>query len=270
MSSPAQLWQYRTLISNLTRRDLKAKYRKSLLGQLWSLLSPAATLGTYTLVFGVIFETHAPIAGNGTTESFALYLFAALIIWNFFSAGVSASIDGLQGAGPLLNKIYFPPEGPVLAVVFGVIVQLGFELTVLILIMGIVGNLSWTFFLFPVVLLVPIVAFALGCGLIASILNIFYRDVRYLIGILLQLAFYMTPIVYKIEQIPEKFHGFPARRVVNLNPLARFVDASRELFYLHTVPSFSSIAYMWIVSLAMFGIGWRFFTKRAAQAVEEL
>jgi ABC-2 type transport system permease protein len=202
MSTPYQLWQYRTLISNLTRRDLKAKYRKSLLGQMWSLVSPASTLAIYTLVFGVFFKNQAPVAGNGHTTSFALYLFAALIVWNFFSSGVSASIDGLQGAGPLLNKIYFPPEGPVLAVVFGVIVQLGFEFSVLVAIMAVVGNLSWTFLLFPL-LLVPIVAFALGCGLIASILNIFYRDVRYLIGILLQLAFYMTPIVYTIDQVPE-------------------------------------------------------------------
>jgi ABC-2 type transport system permease protein len=269
MSTPAQLWQYRTLISNLTRRDLKAKYRKSLLGQLWSLLSPAATLGIYTLIFGVIFETHAPIAGNGHTDNFAVYLFAALVIWNFYSAGVSASIDGLQGAGPLLNKIYFPPEGPVIAVIFGVIVQLGFEIAVLVLIMGLVGNLSWTFFLFPLVL-IPLIAFALGCGFIASILNIFYRDVRYLIGIMLQLLFYITPIVYKLEQIPADFHGFPARRFVSLNPIARFVAVSRELFYLHTVPSVRDLLYLWGVSAAMFLFGWRFFAKRAAQAVEEL
>lgn len=269
MSTPAQLWQYRTLISNLTRRDLKAKYRKSIFGQLWSLLSPAATLGIYTLIFGVVFKTTAPMTGNGETGVFALYLFAALVVWNFYSAGVSASIDGLQGAGPLLNKIYFPPEGPVLAVIFGVIVQLGFEMTVLVVIMGFIGNLSWTFLLFPLVL-IPLIFFTLGCGLIASILNIFYRDVRYLIGILLQLLFYITPIVYKLEMIPEKFRGFPARRAVSLNPIARFIDGYRQLFYLHTVPSAVDLLYLWGVSAAMFLFGWRFFAKRAAQAVEEL
>lgn len=269
MSTPAQLWQYRTLISNLTRRDLKAKYRKSILGQLWSLVSPASTLAIYTLIFGVVFKTQAPLAGNGTTTSFALYLFTALVIWNFFSAGVNASIDGLQGAGPLLNKIYFPPEGPVLAVIAGVLVQLGFEFAILVLINAIVGNLSWTFLLFPL-LLIPLVAFTLGFGMIASILNIFYRDVRYLIGIVLQLLFYMTPIVYQIEMIPEEFHGFPARDIFALNPIVEFVDTARSLFYLHEVPSAFDIAYMWAISAAMLGIGWWYFARRAAQAVEEL
>lgn len=269
MSTPAQLWQYRTLISNLTRRDLKAKYRKSVLGQLWSLVSPASTLAIYTLIFGVVFKTKAPVAGNGTTTSFALYLFTALVIWNFFSAGVTASIDGLQGAGPLLNKIYFPPEGPVLAVVFGVLVQLGFEFAVLLLILGIVGNLSWTILLFPV-LLVPLVAFTLGFGMIASILNIFYRDVRYLIGIILQLLFYMTPIVYQLEMIPEDFHGFPARTLVSLNPIVEFVSAARSLFYLHEVPALLDLLYMWVVSGLVFAFGWWYFARRAAQAVEEL
>lgn len=267
MSSPQQLWQYRTLIANLTRRDLKAKYRKSLLGQLWSLLSPAATLGIYTIVFGVIFEGPSPLAGNGTTKNFALYLFTALVVWNFFSAAVSASIDGLQGAGPLLNKIYFPPEGPVLAVVAGVLVQLAFEVAVLVLIMGLVGNLSWTFLFFPIVL-IPLAAFSLGCGLVASILNIFYRDVRYLIGILLQMAFYLTPIVYTVEFIPEKY--VTVRRAIELNPIASFVEGARDLFYFHEIPDIGHLGYMWGMSAAVFAFGWWFFTKRAAQAVEEL
>jgi len=269
MSSPQVIWQYRTLVANLTRRDLKAKYRKSILGQLWSLISPATTLGIYTLVFGVIFSSTAPIAGNGHTSNFALFLFCALVIWNFFSAGVSASIDGLQGAGPLLNKIYFPPEGPVLAVMFGVVVQLGFEVAILVLVMGIVGNLSWTMLLFPLIA-VPLFALALGLGLVASILNIFYRDVRYLVGIVLQLAFYMTPIVYQIDQVPERKYGLPIRRILEINPLARFVDYCRDLFYSHRVPSWTGLLYLWAVSGAVFLLSWWYFTRRASQAVEEL
>jgi len=269
VSSPAAIWQYRTLVANLTRRDLKAKYRKSILGQLWSLINPATTLGIYTLVFGIIFQTVAPLAGNGHTNSFALYLFAALVVWNFFSNGISSSIDGFQGAGPLLNKIYFAPEGPVLAVVLGLVVQLGFEVSILVFIMALVGNLSWTFLLFPLIA-VPLFLLALGLGMVAAILNVFYRDVRYLVGLLLQLAFYATPIVYKIDQVPERKFGVPLRSIFQLNPLARFVAYSRDIFYTHEIPSALGLLYVWLISLAVFFLGWWYFSRRAAQAVEEL
>ncbi len=89
MSTPAQVWQYRTLIGNLAQRDLKSRYKKSVLGWLWSLINPAVTLGIYTVVFGVFLGAEAPVAGNGTTQNFALFLFCALVAWNFFSGTIN-------------------------------------------------------------------------------------------------------------------------------------------------------------------------------------
>ena len=92
MSSPATVWSYRTLIVNLAQRELKSRYKKSFLGWAWSLINPATTLAIYSVVFGVFFGSQAPVAGNGHTTAFALYLFCGLVTWNFFSGTVNTSI----------------------------------------------------------------------------------------------------------------------------------------------------------------------------------
>jgi ABC-2 type transport system permease protein len=115
LSTPAQVWQYRTLIGNLAQRDLKSRYKKSVLGWLWSLINPAVTLGIYTVVFGVFLGAQAPVAGNGTTQNFALFLFCGLVAWNFFSGTVNTLIGNFAGAGGLLTRTYFPPECPMVS-----------------------------------------------------------------------------------------------------------------------------------------------------------
>ena len=112
MSTPAQVWSYRTLIVNLAQRDLKARYKKSFLGWAWSLINPAATLGIYTLVFGVFLKGQAPTAGNGSLNSFALFPFCGLVLWNLFSGVINTSIMSFLNAGGLLTRTYFPPEAP--------------------------------------------------------------------------------------------------------------------------------------------------------------
>jgi ABC-2 type transport system permease protein len=269
MSTPREIYKYRTLVANLVRRDLKAKYRKSILGQVWSLLSPAATLGVYTLIFGFFLKQVPPKAGNGHLANFALYLFCALVIWNFFSSVVLGAIDALQGAGPLLNKIYFPPECPVIANLGGALVQAGFEFGILVVVMLIVGNGSLLFLLFPFVLLLE-VCFALGVALVAAVYNIFYRDVRYLVGIAIQILFYITPIVYSVSSIPEHMNGLPLRTMFSFNPLTEFTESSKDLMYLHHMPSLRSWLFMVGAAAASLGIGSWLFSRRAAQVVEEL
>src|SRR5438552_695839 len=99
------IWRYRSLVANLSQRELKLKYKGSVLGWLWSLINPATALGIYTLVFGVFLKIEPPVAGNGRLKSFALFLFAALVVWNFFSSVVGGSMAWLLGAGPLLKKV---------------------------------------------------------------------------------------------------------------------------------------------------------------------
>lgn len=269
MSTPAELWAHRNLIGNLARRDLKARYKKSVLGWLWSLLNPAATLGVFTLVFGVFLSGQAPVAGNGSLKNFALYLFAGLTIWNAFQNSLNGAMGALESSAPLLTKVYFPPECPAIASVAGVLLQAAIESTIIVGIMAIVGNLSWTVIFVPVILVLACVL-AIGLGLWLSVLNIRFRDVQYLVGIALQVGFYCTPIVYSPQIIPERYHGVPLRRIMGLNPIARFVQAFRDVVYQLRVPSLLNWLFMIVVPMIILAASWLWFRRAAANVIEEL
>lgn len=266
MSTPAQVWSYRTLISNLAQRDLKARYKKSVLGWLWSLLNPAATLGIYTMVFGYFLggNENAPGLGNGEGGIFSLYLFCGLVIWNMFSGTINVSIGSFQGAGALLTRTYFPPECPMVAGLATVILQGLLEASILMAFMVLLGNVAWT-----VLYLIPIFAllacFAFGLGLVLAVLNIRYRDVNYLMGILLQVWFYLTPIVYLTSSL-----GSTAQRFLQFNPLSAYVNGLRRAVYYLDGPT----ALNWLVMSSTAAIsvvlGWLIFGRLAPKVIEEL
>ncbi len=270
MSTPTDVWSYRTWIGNLARRELTAKHKRSVLGWAWSLINPAATLGIYTVVFGVFLRIEPPIAGNGTTKSFALFLFIALILWNFFNAILLGSMGSLEAAGGMLSKVYFPPESPAIANLLASLVQVGIETAIAIVVLALLGNIAWTLvFMLPIVALIAV--FSLGCGLFVSVYNIMYRDVSYLVGIAMQILFYATPIIYPITLVPETLAGLPARWLIeNLNPLTAFVQAARESLYLLQAPTLDQWLVMSGWSAAALLIGWWTFNRRAADLIEEL
>lgn len=268
MATATELWSYRTLIANLTQRELKSKYKRSVLGWAWSLLNPAATLGVYTLVFGVFFQAQPPPAANSGATVFALYLFTGLIVWNLFSQVITGGMGALVGNGPLLKKVYFPPECPVVANTLVVLSQTAVEALILVVIMVLVGNVSATFFIWPIVLTL-LVAFSLGLALVLSVLNVYYRDIQYLVTIVLQFLFYATPIIYRIDQVPEEIGGIPARRLIELNPISQYVAATRDCFYSLEVPTVGQWAGMFLISGAMLFGGWAVFS-RASRDVSEV
>ncbi len=269
MTAVTEIWSYRRLIGNLAQRELRSRYKKSVLGWAWSLINPAATLAIYTLVFGVFLRQNPPVAGNGQFKSFGLYLFAALIVWNFFNGTVMGCIGALQGAGPLLKKVYFPPVCPGIAFTMTVLFQTAIESTIMVVIMLLVDNGSWMFLLFPLVV-VMMVLFSLGLGLVLSIWNVYFRDIGYLTGIAMNLLFYATPIIYPLTLVPVEKWGLPMRRIISLNPLTQFVEMSRDLFYLHQLPSLAAFAGTLAASLATFFVGYWLFKRRALNVSEEL
>ncbi len=269
MKSLIELWSYRNLIFNLAQRELRARYKKSVLGWLWSLINPLSMLAIYSLVFGVFLGGTAPTAGNGHTEVFALYLFCGLYVWNLFNNIVMGSISALQSSGTLLNKVYFPPACPALANALTVVLQAFIEGGILAVIMIAIGNASFTFLLFPF-LIVFVTIFALGIGLVFSVYNAYYRDVGYLVAIAMNLLFYATPIVYPLSVVPERLAGIPMREIISLNPIAQFVQWSRDLFYLLEIPSPASMGGVISVSILTFFVGWLIFVRKARNITEEL
>jgi ABC-2 type transport system permease protein len=261
------LWTYRGLVGNLAQRELKGRYKRSILGWLWSLINPATTLAVYALVFGVLFGVKAPAATNGHVEVFALYLFAGLVAWNFFNNVVTGSMGSLIAAGPLLKKVFFPAECAPAANLVVSLSQAAIEASILVVIMVIGGNRSATLLLVPVILLF-LGVFAFGIGLVLSVANVYLRDVAYLVGVLMNLAFYATPIVYTEAQLANAPRI--VRGLVEANPIYLFVKAMRDATYSLVWPSALMFLGMVLWAAGSFFVGWAVFRRFGATVSEEL
>jgi ABC-type polysaccharide/polyol phosphate export permease len=265
----AEMWRYRGLIGNFATRELKSKYKHSVLGWAWSLVNPAATLLIYTIVFSHIFRGVTPPSGHGL-HNFTVYLFAALVAWNFFNNVVNGGMAALIGAGPLLKKIYFPPYAPVLGNAISALTQTMIELGVLIVLLAILGNVSWTFILVPVVLAL-LLGFATGAALLLSLFNVHYRDVSYLVSVLLQMLFYASPIIWAPTLLAGKtFGGIAELHLADLNPMYQYVMALRNLVWDLQVPSLTRWAAMVVATAISLFIGLTVFNRYSRDVGEQL
>jgi ABC-type polysaccharide/polyol phosphate export permease len=263
------VWRYRGLIADFARRELKGKYKGSVLGSLWALVNPLATLAIYSLVFGFFLRFTPPVAGNGELKSFPVYLFTGLVVWNAFYAISTGSMQALVGAGPLLRKIYFPPFAPVIGNALATAQQTAIEMGLLLVVFLIALNVSWTILLLPL-LLVLLGTFSLGVGLLLAMLNARLRDINYIVQVVLNLLFYAAPIIYPIALITDRYAEHPWLRLYEFNPITSFVEAFRDVLYDLTVPPLWQLGYLIAVSAGMLAVGWRFFQSRAADVSEEL
>lgn len=266
----AATWRYRGLIAEFARRELSLRYKRSVLGWLWSLITPAISLAVYSLVFGIFLQVEPPVAGNGRLTSFALFLFCGLVVWNFFNLIVTRSMLWLLDAGPLLKKVFFPPETPILAGSAALIVQVMTELAILVLVMVFRANISWTALLVPP-LIVALLLFSVGAGLLMALLNVYLRDMQHAAPLIMTVLFFATPIVYPIDRVPDEiWGGFPIRTLIELNPLTHFVEAARDLLYLLRLPDLQTVLAILGSSAISFGVAWRVFGARAALLSEDL
>lgn len=226
------VWHEWDLIRAFGQRDLKSKFNGTLLGWLWSLVVPLASLGIYTLIFGGLFkmvptEIASRHQGIGI---FAVWLFAGLTIWGFFQNSINAGINGLMGSGSLLQKVYFPAYSAVLGSCLAIGVQSAVEVGLLLIVLALLANVSWTWLLL-VPFLVLVIVFTGAVSVIVSIWNIYVRDLAHLVGVFLQLAFYATPIIYNPDIVPDTVWGLPAHALVEAMPMAEFIELFRSLVY---------------------------------------
>ena len=266
------LWTYRGLIWNFAQRDLKARFKGTALGWLWSLLVPLATLLIYSLVFSVIFRGAPPDFGSGRPGNFTVWLLAGLTAWTMFANSLGTAIGALLGAGPLLKKIYFPAYTPVLGSVIAVFIQSAIELGILLFVLVLLGNVGWTWLLVPFWLALFAV-FISSISLVLSVLNVHFRDLSHIVGVAIQLLFYLSPIIYQITLIPEHLSRFPAvplRKLFELNPLTQFIEVFRDLTYGLTPGSLKAWLYLIVWTAAVTGIAMRVYRARGLDLSEEL
>jgi ABC-2 type transport system permease protein len=274
MTSFRELASSRELFANLTLRELRGKYKRSTLGWTWSLVNPLATMAIFTVVFNFFLKVDPPEGEPSGLDVFAFYLLCGLLPWNFLSNCLTGSMGMLLSNANLIKKVWFPREILVGANVAAAGVGFLLELAVLIVALLIAGNfvLPW---LVPLVMVLALQAlFATGVGLTFSVLNVYFRDVQHFVGILLQLWFYATPIVYPLSVVPEEHElwgvTIPVATIYNLNPMVRFVEAYRDCLYDLRLPSLGTMAFLVVVSGVSLAIGLAVFGRFEPRLAEEL
>jgi ABC-type polysaccharide/polyol phosphate export permease len=248
--SLANLWHRRELLWNMTVRHLRGQYKQSILGYAWALVMPLAQMVILTFVFSTIIR----IPSQGAP--FALFLFVGLLPWNFFSSALSSATDSVVGASSLVTKVYFPREILPAAAIFTKVFDLAFASLILVALMVYYGQpVEATFAWVPLLFLTQFL-FTLGLSLPLAALNLYFHDVRYLVGVALTLWFYLTPIIYPIDIVPSKYHI-----LFDLNPLSLFINAYRRVLLQGESPDFEKMFLGFGISLATFIIGYYIFKK---------
>ncbi|MHB1295284.1 MAG: ABC transporter permease [Anaerolineae bacterium] len=269
-----ELGSYRDLVVSLVVRDLKVRYKNSVLGFLWSLLNPLLLM----LVFTVVFTIMLP---SDSTPSYPVFVLCALLPWNCFSAAVSTSVSSIVQNATLVKKVYFPREILPIATVLSSLANFVLALPVLFLLMAVfrVHFTVWIVYL-PVIMLVQ-VAFTIGVALMLSTLNVFYRDTSVIIDVVMQAWFFLTPVFYPIDLIPEATTLFglvlPLRRIVYiLNPMASIVASYRSILYGFTngappaAPAFDFFTRTAVTALLVLVAGYWVFSRYSPRFGEEV
>src|SRR6266536_1985669 len=191
----------RELTVNLTLRELRGRYKRSALGWTWSLLNPLSTVLVFSVVFAFFLQIKPPVGHPSGLHNFAVFLLCGLLPFNYLANGMNGSLDSLLSNSNLIRKVYFPREVLVVSTVGALFVTFLVELAVLCVILLLLGSMvvPWI----PVLLLLVAIEslFVLGIGLMLSVLNVYFRDVKHFIGIALQALFYSMPIVYPISVV---------------------------------------------------------------------
>jgi len=242
------LWRQRALVAVLVRRELNARYRASVLGFLWSLLNPLLLLFVYAVVFTYIFNPRFP---GG--DPYPLFLFSGLLPWLFFSGAVLDASVTLIDNGPLLAKVMCPPEIFPAVTVASHLVHHLLALPVLLAALAVAAAWGWhdfpfTLWLLPVAL-VPWVLLAGGVALGVSALSVRFRDLRDLVGHLLNLLFFSSPIIYNLDGLDVPLW---IERILRLNPLASLVELYRDIVFTGTIPGIK----LWLLALGVGLVGW--------------
>ena len=244
-----EIWEYRTMIRSLVHKDLRGRYQASVLGFLWTFIVPLCQLAVYTVVFSIILKS--------TVEKFYLYLFVALIPWNFFSSCLTGGSSCIIQQQSLVNKIYFPREViPVAYVTSSFVNMLYCEIVVFLvaLFSGVALNPLGLLCL-PLVMAVEYIL-ALGITMIMSSINVYFRDLEHILGIISMAWMFMTPIMYDLSIVPANLMW-----VFKLNPMTSIVTAYRDILYAGSVPSLGTLGISLGMGLIFLVIGFAVFGK---------
>lgn len=266
---------HRELVKNLTMREVKGKYKRTALGQLWSLANPIALMIVYSFVFAVVIRVDPGPGDPSGLNLFVVWLMCALLPWIFFSGVVTGSMNAIIGNENLIKKVYFPRSLLIFSNTLATLYQHTWELIILVIAILILGSNVLLFVPLLVLTTIFLALFGTGLGMLLSIANVYFRDVQHFVSILFQLWFYASPIVYPRHLLVEQSDSFgpiigpiTILNLYDLNPFVHFAGIFRNLLYDGRWPDWSTFALVGLGSVAVFVIGWKVFDSHQDRLAE--
>ena len=254
------LLRYRALIQSLVSRELKARYRGNVLGFLWSFLNPLLLLLTYTLVFTMILR----VPQTERMSPYYLFFFCGLLPWTWFSSSLAESAGVLISGGNLIKKVLFPAEVLPAVTVFANLGHFLLGLPILLAFLAFEGRISWTLLLLPLPIAVQLIL-SLGCALFLSALTVHFRDMGNILGHILQLWFFATPILYDVEILQGTI-----RQLMRLNPMGHVIISYQQIFFFGYFDHWRGLAAALVAGVVAFGIGAFVFERLRDTLAEEV
>ena len=260
LSQVATLVRYRPLIQSLVGRELKARYRGSLLGFFWSFINPLLLLLTY----GLVFTYMLPVAKSKSAEPYFLFLFCGILPWTWFAASLLESSGVVIGGGNLIKKVLFPAEVLPVVTVLANLVHFLLGLPILLVFLAVTGHLTATALLLPLPLLVQLVL-TLGLALALSALTVHFRDIQNILSHVLHLWFFATPVLYLYADAPSRL-----RSLLRLNPMTHVVVSYQEMLFQGSFHHARGLLITGILALFVFALGGFLFDRLRDTLAEEV
>ncbi|MFQ5786773.1 MAG: ABC transporter permease [Thermodesulfobacteriota bacterium] len=243
-----ELTKYKELLLNIAIREIKVRYKQSVLGIFWAILQPLSMM----IVFTIIFSRFARIPSDGIP--YPLFSYTALLPWTFFATSLSFAIPSLVSNSNLLTKIYFPREIFPIASILAAFVDFCIAAVIFlaILIFYKVNLTLSAFYIIPILLIQ--ILLTLAVSLFASAVNVYYRDVKYALPFLIQLCMYLSPVIYPVSSVPDRF-----KSLYMLNPMAPIISGYRNVLLKGTSPDFHYIGISALVTVILLFLSYKYF-----------
>lgn len=259
MQTLKEIYEYRQMIASLVRKDLRGRYKGSVLGFLWTFINPLLQLAVYSIVFSTIIRVV-------DTDKYYLFLFVALIPWIFFSSSVSGGASTILANKDLVTKIYFPREVLPISYVTSCFVNMLLCFIVIFAVLLFSGHgIAFVPLLYLPVIMVTEYILALGIAMMSSAITVFFRDLEHILGIVMMAWMYLTPIMYTPDMIPES-----VKPIFNLNPMCSIIIAYRDILYYKSSPDMSTLLYSAVTGVFFFAAGFIVFGQLKKRFTESL
>jgi len=254
-----ELYRFRDLLLSLAMRDIKVRYRQTFLGVAWAIMQPLA----FMLIFTLVFSKFGKVGSDGSP--YPIFSYTGLVPWTFFATGLSIAVNSVATNMNLVKKIYFPREVFPIGAVMGAFMDFSVASLLVAGLMGIYRMAPNVNFIWLPLLIALEVGFILAIALFASALNVFYRDIKYIVPLLVQLGMFVTPVIYSTSMVPERW-----KPLYMMNPMAVVIDGVRNIVLHGQPPDLTALAISMAVVSALCLAAYQFFKRVEIQFADAI